>query len=55
MLKSNKEQCFWYISGKCARDEENTVAINTCKKKCEFFITWKNLLNSLNKKDDDAS
>lgn len=49
--KNKKEDCFWYMYEKCARDMENPIAIMPCKKKCEFFITWKNLLNGLKEKD----
>lgn len=53
MQKIKKEECFFYMRGKCARDEENPIAILPCNKKCEFFITWENLLNGLKEKDYD--
>jgi len=47
MHQNKKEDCFWYMYEKCARDMENPIAILPCKKKCEFFITWKNLLRGI--------
>jgi len=45
--KKTKKDCFFFMYGKCARDEENSHAVKPCQKKCEFFVTWENLLNGI--------
>ena len=49
--KNKKEECFFYMRGKCARDAEHPIAIKPCEKLCEFFKSWERFLNGLSERD----